>query len=122
MIIPKDLNTTRKSQAQPGNGEDRAKIDSRTSERGAAMVVALLVITAFIIIAATASKTVIAISSEAEKIEQARIEKSRAEYLLSMAEATLKYDIRESYNNYQLKGKQKELQLGGSGKLTMLDP
>lgn len=94
----------------------------RDSERGAAMLVALIVIAAFIVLATAATKTVTAISREAERIEQIRQEKARAEYYMSMAEATLKYDVRQTYNDFQVRGKQKELQLRGDGKLPMFDP
>lgn len=94
----------------------------RTSERGAAMLVALIVIAAFIFLAASASKTVTAISLEAERVEQIRQEKARAEYYMSMAEATLKYDVRQTYNDFQMRGKQRELQLRGDGNLPMFDP
>lgn len=96
--------------------------NERSSERGAAMLVALIVIVAFIVLATAASKTVTAISREAERVEQIRQEKSRAEYYMSMAEATLKYDVRQTYNDFQARGKQKELQLRGDGNLPMFDP
>lgn len=99
----------------------RAFPEKADSERGAAMLVALIVIAAFIILATTAARTVSAISEEAEKIEQTRQERSRAEYYLSMAEATLKYDTRADYNELQINGKQMELRMGGQGKLSMFD-
>lgn len=100
----------------------KSEIVQQKSERGAAMIVALIVIAAFIVIASAASKTVSAISAEAERYEQTRKEAARAEYYVSLAEATLKYDVRRLYNDYQLRGKQRELQLGGSGTLPFFDP
>lgn len=96
--------------------------ENRTNERGAAMVIALILIATFIFLATAASRTVSAISAEAQKIEQTRQESARAEYYVSMAEATLKYDVRRVYNDYQIRGKQSELRLGGDGTLPMFDP
>lgn len=103
---------------------DMNKINSavRTSERGAAMIIALIVIAAFIVIASAASKTVSAISAEAERTEQTRQETARADYYVSMAEATLKYDVRRVYNDYQIRGKRMELRLSGTGDLPFFDP
>ena len=98
------------------------KIHNHNSEKGAAMVIALIIIVAFIVIISASMRTVTAISREGERNKQKREETARAEYYISMAEATLKYDIRDKYNDYQIVGKQKELQLGGSGKLPMFDP
>ena len=98
-----------------------AASESNRGERGAAMVVALIVIVAFILIATQANQIVSALSKENNKFELTKTEAARAEFYYSMAEATLKYDVRAVYDAALRLGKQKELQLGGNGKLPMFD-
>lgn len=114
--------TTRKSILELTEDRNLARVPkNRDNERGAALLIALIIITAFIFVVSAGTKAVSGNSAEAKKLEQTRQDAARAEYYVSMAEATLKYDVRRKYNEFQSSGKQKELEYGGDGSLPMFD-